>query len=72
MAQVVPVSQTQLKHELESLSWQIVPIDLRLQQFRQQCNIHRLEAAKVELQKQIVDKQITLELWLAEAKKARR
>ena len=58
------VSLAQLKCELDSLSQQIFQIDLKIQQFRQQNNtqhISNLEAAKKELQQQILQKQIALE-----------
>ena len=51
------MSQAQLKCELESLSQQIFQIDLQ-----------RLETVEVELQKQIVQKEIDLELEKAQGK----
>ena len=64
MAEGGCVSLAQLKHDLDSLSQQIFQIDLKIQQFRQQNNtqhIPNLEAAKKELQQQILQKQIALE-----------
>ena len=69
------VSLAQLKRELDSLSQQIFQIDLKIQQFRQQNNtqnISNLEAAKKELQQQILQNQIALEWQQAQNKKARR
>ena len=74
MAEGGRVSLAQLKHELDSLSQQIFQIDLKIQQFRQQNNtqhISNLEAAKKEIQKQIVQKQIDLERQQAQNKKAK-
>ena len=74
MAEGGRVSQAQLKRDLDSLSKQIFDIDLPIQ--RQQASgntqtIANLEAAKVEIQKEIVAKQIELELKQAQNKKAR-
>ena len=54
------------------LSWQIYEIDLRIQTFKQQRNyqhIQALEAAKVELQKQILQKKIDLQYMKAQGKR---
>ena len=59
MAQASPKTQAELKRELEALSKQIIEIDLKIQQFRQQRNTQHipvLEVAKLELQKSIVQK----------------
>ena len=64
MARGGGVSQAQLKREINSLSKEIFDTDLRIQTFSSQDNtvhILALEAAKIELQKQIVDCQIQLE-----------
>ena len=67
------LSQAALKRKIESLSKQIFEIDLKIQSFRQQedkveavCN---LEAAKLQLQQDIVSLQINLELAKAKNKK---
>ena len=65
-------SQAELKRRLDSLSKQIFEIDLKIQSFRTQGKVDTvcdLEAAKLELQKQIVSLQIDLELAKAKAKK---
>ena len=65
-------SQAELKCRLDSLSKQIFEIDLKIQSFRTQGKVDTvrdLEAAKLELQKQIVSLQIDLELAKAKAKK---
>ena len=65
MTQAAPTSQAQLKRELEALSKDIFEIDLKIEQFRQQRKVQHiasLEAAKIELQKRIVQKKIQLEL----------
>ena len=75
MAQGGPVSQVQLKRELEELSRQIFEIDLKIQSFKQQGNsnhIPKLEAAKAEMTKKIQQKQIELEIKKAQSRKARR
>ena len=73
MAEGGRVSQAQLKRDLDSLSKQIFDIALAIQ--RQgpgnTQTIANLEAAKVEIQKEIVAKQIELELKQAQNKKAR-
>ena len=69
------MSQAALKRQIDSLSAQIYQIDLQIQKFKQQAqpqHIPNLEAAKLELQKQIVKAQVDLELLLAKANKARR
>ena len=74
MAKGGHVFLAQLKCEIDSLSQQIFQIDLKIQQFRQQNNtqhISNLEAAKKELQQQILQKQIALEWQQAQNKKAR-
>ena len=67
------VSQAQLKRDLDLLSKQIFDIDLAIQ--RQgpgnTQTIANFEAAKVKIQKEIVAKQIELELKQAQNKKAR-
>ena len=63
---------TALTKHINSLSDQIYQIDLQIQKFKQQAqpqHIPSLEAAKLELQKQIVKAQVDLELLLAKAKK---
>ena len=75
MAEGGRVSLAQLKRELDSLSQQIFQIDLKIQQFRQQNNtqhISNLEAAKKDLEHQILQKQIALERQQVQNKKARR
>ena len=65
-------SQAELKRRLDSRSQQIFEIDLKIQSFRTQGKVDTvrdLEAAKLELQKQIVSLQIDLELVKAKAKK---
>ena len=74
MAEGGCVSQAQLKRDLDSLSKQIFDIDLAIQRQQGSGNtqtIANLEAAKVEIQKEIVAKQIKLELKQAQNKKAR-
>ena len=74
MAEEGRVSQAQLKRDLDSLSKQIFDIDLAIQRQQGSGNtqtIANLEAAKVEIQKEIVAKQIELELKQAQNKKAR-
>ena len=69
------VSQASLKRELDALLKQIYEIDIKIQQFKsQQQNHHHipnLEAAKVDIQRKIVDKQIQLELKKAQGKRRR-
>ena len=68
-------TQSNLKRKLDQLSQEIFQIDLRIQQFKQQGNLQHipnLEAAKVKIQKDIVDTEIHLELKIAQGKKARR
>ena len=68
------ISQVQLKRDLDSLSKQIFNIDLAIQRQQGPGNtqtIANLEAAKVEIQKEILAKQIELELKQAQNKKAR-
>ena len=67
------LSQAALKRKIDSLSRQIFEIDLKIQSFRHQedkvediCN---LEAAKLQLQQDIVSLQINLELAKAKNKK---
>ena len=68
-----PMSQAILKKHIDSLSAQRYQIDSEMQKFKQQSQLHipNLEAAKLELQKQIVKEQVDLELLLAKGKKAR-
>ena len=67
MAQVAPAtSQFQLKKD--SLSKESYDIDLKIQQFKQTGNlkhIPNLEAAKLELHKQIVKKEVELRTGVA-------
>ena len=75
MAENGRMSQTALKRHIDSLSDQIYQIDLQVQKFKQQAqpqHIPNLDAAKKELQKQIVKVQVDLELLLAKVKNARR
>ena len=68
-------TQADLKRKLDQLSQEIIQIDLRIQWFKQQGNLQHianLEAAKVKIQKDIVDTKIQLELKIAQGKKARR
>ena len=56
-------SQAELKRKLDQLSSQIHQIDLQIQTFKEQGNaqhITNLEAAKLEIQKSVVDTQIKL------------
>ena len=64
MTQVASAYQAQLKRWLEAL----FEIDLKIKQFRQQRNMQHiafLKAAKIELQKRIVQKEIQVELQKA-------
>ena len=67
------LSQAALKQKIESVSKQIFEIDLKIQSFRQQEDkvesVHNLEAAKLQLQQDIVSLQINLELAKAKNKK---
>ena len=67
------LSQAALKRKIDSLSKQIFEIDLKIQSFRHQEDkvedIHNLEAAKLQLQQDIVSLQINLELAKAKNKK---
>ena len=67
------LSQAALKRKIESLSKQIFEIDLKIQSFRQQEDkveaVRNLEAAKLQLQQDIVSLQINLELAKAKNKK---
>ena len=63
---------TSLKCKLDDLSKQIFEIDLKIQTFAQQNKqqeVSNLKAAKVQLQKNIVDLQIQYELKKAQNKK---
>ena len=74
MAEGGRVSQAQLKRDLDSLSKQIFDNDLAIQRQQGSGNtqtIANFEAAKVEIQKEIVAKQIKLELKQAQNKKVR-
>ena len=67
------LSQAALKRKIESLSKQIFETDLKIQSFRQQEDkvedIRNLEAAKLQLQQDIVSLQINLKLAKAKNKK---
>ena len=67
------LSQAALKRKIDSLSRQIFEIDLKIQSFRHQEDtvedIRNLEAAKLQLQQDIVSLQINLELAKAKNKK---
>ena len=67
------LSQAALKRKIDALSRQIFEIDLKIQSFRHQEDkvedIHNLEAAKLQLQQDIVSLQINLELAKAKNKK---
>ena len=67
------LSQAALKRKIDSLSQQIFEIDLKIQSFRHQEDkvedIRNLEAAKLQLQQDIVSLQINLELAKAKNKK---
>ena len=67
------LSQAALKWKIDSLSRQIFEIDLKIQSFRYQEDkvedIRNLEAAKLQLQQDIVSLQINLELAKAKNKK---
>ena len=74
MATATPVlSLAALKHKLDELSRQIFEIDLKIQalatQKDKQGDIANLNAAKLQLQKDIVDLQIQYELKKAKNKK---
>ena len=75
MAEGRPMLQATLKRHITLLSVQIYQKDLQIQKFKQQAqsqHIPNLEAAKLNLQKQIVKADVDLELLVAKAKKARR
>ena len=67
------LSQAALKWKIESVSKQIFEIDLKIQSFRQQEDkveaVRNLEAAKLQLQQDIVSLQINLKLAKAKNKK---
>ena len=67
------LSQAALKRKIESVSKQIFEIDLKIQSFRQQEDkveaVRNLEAAKLQLQQDIISLQINLELAKAKNKK---
>ena len=67
------LSQAALKRKIDALSRQIFEIDLKIQSFRHQEDkvedIRNLEAAKLQLQQDIVSLQINLELAKAKNKK---
>ena len=67
------LSQAALKRKIESVSKQTFEIDLKIQSFRQQEGkveaVRYLEAAKLQLQQDIVSLQINLELAKAKNKK---
>ena len=67
------LSQAALKRKIDSLSRQIFEIDLKIQSVRHQEDkvedIRNLEAAKLQLQQDIVSLQINLELAKAKNKK---
>ena len=70
------VSKAQIKHNLEQLGKDLYNIDLQIQKAKSQGNdqriISNLEEAKVIIQKEVVDKQIQLELKEAQSRAARR
>ena len=70
------VSKAQIKHDLEQLGKDLYNIVLQIQQVKSQGNDQRiianLEAAKVIIQKDVVDKQIQLKLKEAQSRAARR
>ena len=67
------LSQAALKRKIDALSRQIFEIDLKIQSFRHQEDkvedIRNLEAAKLQLQQDIISLQINLELAKAKNKK---
>ena len=67
------LSQAALKQKIESVSKQIFEIDLKILSFRQQEDkveaVRNLEAAKLQIQQDIVSLQINLELAKAKNKK---
>ena len=67
------LSQAALKRKIDALSRQIFEIDLKIQSFRHQEDkvedIRNLEAAKLQLQQDIVSLQINLQLAKAKNKK---
>ena len=75
MAQDGEVSQAKFKRELDQLSKMIFEIDLKIQSFRAQGNnthIPALEAAKAEIEKQILQHQVQLEYKKAQNKNRNR
>ena len=70
------VSNTELKCDLAQLAQNLYNIDLQIQNLRSQGNqqgqIATLEAAKVQIQKEVVEKEITLELKDTQKRAARR
>ena len=69
------VSKAQLKRDLAQLAHNLYNIDLQIQNLRSQGNqevqIRRLEIAKVQIQKDVVEKEIALELKDTESRAAR-
>ena len=70
------LSKVQIKHDLEQLGKDLYNIDLQIQKVKSQGNdqhqIANLEEVKVIIQKDIVQKQIQLELKDAQSRVARR
>ena len=72
------VSQAELKRKLDSVSKDIYFIDLELQKICQSPantipgRVQNLEAAKLQLQKEVVQLQVQLELKKAQSKNQRR
>ena len=70
------VSKAQIKRDLEQLGKDLYNIDLQIQKAKSQGNNHHilanLEEAKVIIQRDVVDKQVQLELKEAQSRAARR
>ena len=70
------MSKAQIKCDLEQLGKDLYNIDLQIQQVKSQGNdqhqIANSQAAKIIIQKDIVDKQIQLELKEAQSRVAKR
>ena len=69
------VSKAQLKREIASLLHDLYNIYLLIQNFKSQENqeqqIRRLGAAKVQIQKEVVEKEIALELKNTQSRRGR-
>ena len=70
-------SQAELKLKIDSVSKDIYFIDLELQKIRQSGGnsgdrVQNLQAAKLDLQKQVVQLQVQLELKKAQSRKQRK